>query len=241
MGMLLGDDRMMGDRGVVRGESTVPDRPRPRAERGDPVEGMGGGSVSSGSPVGVPVLLGVIIGRVAGPAEGGDIGKGEGGAEVVGVDAAEIESSEGRSGVEGAVEGVERDGVVGVVAGIWAAGGGGGGRGEGTGGEVKRAVNWNEAPTLSVLSTWVVPPKSSMTALQIDNPRPVPPFTRVVELSAWKNGVKRRPICSFEMPHPLSRTSKRTSWPTSSSRGEPPPKLTWSGFAVIDDILTLLW
>lgn len=45
---------------------------------------------------------------------------------------------------------------------------------------------------------------------------PVPPVLLVVEESAWKKGVKSLPICSFDIPHPVSRTSNSSMTPSSS-------------------------
>jgi hypothetical protein len=40
------------------------------------------------------------------------------------------------------------------------------------------------------------------------NPRPVPPYFRVVELSAWANGSKMWASLFSGMPMPVSRTVK---------------------------------
>ena len=39
----------------------------------------------------------------------------------------------------------------------------------------------------SALSTWIVPPIISTSRLQMVRPRPVPPYLRVMEASAWEN------------------------------------------------------
>ena len=55
------------------------------------------------------------------------------------------------------------------------------------------------------------PPINSTMRLQIARPRPVPPYRRVVEASAWLKAVNSRSTASGRMPMPVSRTSKR-SW-----------------------------
>ena len=49
------------------------------------------------------------------------------------------------------------------------------------------------------------------------SPSPVPPWVRVVEASAWRNGSKRCSAFSGSMPIPVSATSKRTRRPVSVS------------------------
>ena len=51
-----------------------------------------------------------------------------------------------------------------------------------------RTVNVDPLP--AVLRTVIVPPMSSQNCLQIVSPSPVPPYLRVVELSACENGSK---------------------------------------------------
>ena len=41
------------------------------------------------------------------------------------------------------------------------------------------------------------------------SPRPVPPYLRVIEPSAWVKAWNRRSTCSADMPMPVSRTEKR--------------------------------
>ena len=60
-------------------------------------------------------------------------------------------------------------------------------------------------------STPMVPPIRSTMRLQMTRPRPVPPYRRVVELSAWLKGWNRRCTLAAAMPMPVSRTSKRSS------------------------------
>ncbi|MBV6475800.1 MAG: hypothetical protein MOGDAGHF_01366 [Rhodocyclaceae bacterium] len=82
----------------------------------------------------------------------------------------------------------------------------------------KRAVKWNTDPRPGSLSTQMRPPISSTSALEIARPRPVPPYLRVVELSAWLKGWKSLAHCSGVMPMPLSLTRK-----CSSMSSAPPP------------------
>ena len=57
-----------------------------------------------------------------------------------------------------------------------------------------------------MLSTQILPSIISTSRLEIESPSPVPPYFRVVELSAWLNGWNKRAVCSGVMPIPLSRT-----------------------------------
>jgi len=51
-----------------------------------------------------------------------------------------------------------------------------------------RIVKWNDEPLAGpALSTHIVPPISSESRLLIARPSPVPPYLRVVELSACEN------------------------------------------------------
>ena len=69
---------------------------------------------------------------------------------------------------------------------------------------VEPAPGWESTPI------WLA--MRSMMRLQITSPRPVPPYSRVVEASAWLNGLNRLPAFSGEMPMPVSFTSKRRMW-----------------------------
>ena len=71
--------------------------------------------------------------------------------------------------------------------------------------------NQKVAPRPGSDSTPMVPPIKSMIRLQITSPRPVPPYSRVVDASAWANARNRLPMLSLLMPMPESRTSKRSS------------------------------
>ncbi len=77
---------------------------------------------------------------------------------------------------------------------------------------VARMVKWNVLPCPGPsLSTHIVPPISSASSLLIARPRPVPPYLRVVLLSAWLNFWNRRPLPSALRPMPVSRTAKCSS------------------------------
>src|SRR6516162_6231987 len=47
----------------------------------------------------------------------------------------------------------------------------------------------------------------STRRFEMESPRPVPPYLRVVEVSAWENAWNSRALCSGVMPMPLSRTA----------------------------------
>ena len=55
------------------------------------------------------------------------------------------------------------------------------------------------------------PPISRASRRLIASPRPVPPYFREVELSAWVNGWNSRACCSGGMPMPVSRTANTRS------------------------------
>ncbi len=71
-------------------------------------------------------------------------------------------------------------------------------------------VNRNVEPTCLRLSTPMVPPMRSVSSLQIARPRPVPPNFRVVDSSAWVNGLNILPTVSASMPIPESVTENCT-------------------------------
>ena len=54
------------------------------------------------------------------------------------------------------------------------------------------SVNQKVLPWPSSLSAPISPPISSTSRLEIASPRPVPPYRRVVEPSAWVNGSNSR-------------------------------------------------
>ncbi len=85
----------------------------------------------------------------------------------------------------------------------------------------RRAVKWNWLPRPSSLSTQIFPLIISTSLVEMVKPRPVPPYFRVVEVSAWENGSKIN--CSFSpgIPTPVSTTVNRSvqscSWIASTS------------------------
>jgi signal transduction histidine kinase len=78
-------------------------------------------------------------------------------------------------------------------------------------------VNQKVEPEPSELSAPMLPPISSASRLHIASPSPVPPWVRVVELSAWVNGSNMCSSFSADMPIPLSRTRNRRVTERSSS------------------------
>jgi len=73
------------------------------------------------------------------------------------------------------------------------------------------AVNQKVLPWPGRLCTPTSPPISCANCLQMARPRPVPPYSRVVEVSAcWKDW-NRRSISGSLRPMPLSLTSKRST------------------------------
>ena len=82
---------------------------------------------------------------------------------------------------------------------------------------LKTAVNQNIVPLPSRLSTPISPPIISASCFDIVNPKPVPPYFRVVELSAWENLSKSRSRLFWGIPTPVSETLKRmVTWSASS-------------------------
>ena len=63
----------------------------------------------------------------------------------------------------------------------------------------------NVEPSLTALSTSIPPPMASARCFEIDNPRPVPPNRRVIELSACLNGLNKDATRPGAMPMPVSR------------------------------------
>ena len=66
--------------------------------------------------------------------------------------------------------------------------------------------NLNRLPWPGVDSTQMRPSIISTRRLLMVSPRPVPPYLRVVEPSAWLKAWKSRPACSGVMPMPVSST-----------------------------------
>ena len=81
----------------------------------------------------------------------------------------------------------------------------------------KRAVNQNVLPLPNSLSTPTSPPINFASCFEIASPSPVPPYCRVVVVSACSNAWNSLPICSSVKPMPVSLTEKWTSFPPSSS------------------------
>ncbi len=67
-------------------------------------------------------------------------------------------------------------------------------------------VKINRDPTPTVDSTVISPPCNSTSCFVIDNPNPVPPYSRAVEPSACSNDSKMRSNLSSEIPIPVSET-----------------------------------
>ena len=63
-------------------------------------------------------------------------------------------------------------------------------------------------PLPGVLSTSICPPMPWVSCWEMASPSPVPPYCRVMVLSAWEKDLNNRACCSSFMPIPLSRTSK---------------------------------
>ncbi len=75
----------------------------------------------------------------------------------------------------------------------------------------KPAVKLKVLPTPGSLSTRISPPIMPTRRWQMVSPNPVPPYLRVVEVSAWEKDSNSRPYCSAVRPMPVSRTLKRIS------------------------------
>lgn len=72
-----------------------------------------------------------------------------------------------------------------------------------------RTVNQKVLPAPKVLSAPASPPICSASFLVMERPRPVPPYLRVVVLSACSKAENSRARASGAMPMPVSATSKR--------------------------------
>ena len=72
-------------------------------------------------------------------------------------------------------------------------------------------VKWNVLPLPGSLSSQMRPPSSATRFVEIARPRPVPPYLRVVEPSAWMNGLKIAACCSCGTPMPVSDTLNRST------------------------------
>ncbi len=65
----------------------------------------------------------------------------------------------------------------------------------------------NEDPLPGADLTLIVPPIESTSFFVIASPRPVPPYLRVVELSAWVNASNSLSVAWGAIPIPVSWTS----------------------------------
>ena len=73
--------------------------------------------------------------------------------------------------------------------------------------------NQNVLPLPAILSTPIFPSIRSTSFRQIERPRPVPPYLRVVELSAWEKDRNNFCLTSGDIPMPVSLISKRSTSP----------------------------
>ena len=74
--------------------------------------------------------------------------------------------------------------------------------------------NQKVEPLPCSLSTPISPPISSTSWCEIARPRPVPPYSRVVEASACENFENSRSMVSLSMPIPESTISKCSRSPS---------------------------
>ena len=81
----------------------------------------------------------------------------------------------------------------------------------GLGANGSSSLNQNVEPLPSSLSIPSEPPISSVSCLEIARPKPVPPYFRVVDESAWVNFSKRVGIARSGIPTPVSSTDIRRS------------------------------
>ena len=73
-------------------------------------------------------------------------------------------------------------------------------------------------PSPGSLSTWISPPSRRAISRQIDRPRPVPPYLRLVVPSACRNASKMTSSLSAAMPMPVSITAKASMSSAPSQR-----------------------
>src|SRR5438094_7728141 len=78
-------------------------------------------------------------------------------------------------------------------------------------GLVSRTVNQKVEPAPGLLLTPMLPPISSTSLRQMASPKPVPPYLRVVDASAWVKDWNRFSCACSAMPMPVSRTAQRNS------------------------------
>src|SRR5690606_40652274 len=72
-------------------------------------------------------------------------------------------------------------------------------------------VNQNVEPLPSSLSRPILPPISSTSLLEMASPRPVPPYWRAVEASAWLKALNSDCCWARDRPTPESRSEEHTS------------------------------
>jgi len=75
----------------------------------------------------------------------------------------------------------------------------------------KCAVKWKSLPTPGWLWTPISPSISSTSLRQMTSPRPVPPYSRVLEVSTCENGRNSVATWLEVRPMPESSTAKRST------------------------------
>ena len=94
-------------------------------------------------------------------------------------------------------------------------------------------------PRPSTLSTTSSPPIASASRRLMARPRPVPPYTRVVEASTWLNERNSRSSRSAGIPMPVSRTAKDSRLPTAETVTSTSPEAV--NFTALLSRLTSTW
>ena len=69
-------------------------------------------------------------------------------------------------------------------------------------------MKWNVLPRPTSLSSQISPPIIWTSRAEIARPSPVPPYLRVVDVSAWEKALKSFCCLSGGMPMPVSLTAK---------------------------------
>src|SRR6185369_859109 len=85
-------------------------------------------------------------------------------------------------------------------------------------------VKWNVLPRPTSLSTQMRPPCKVTSRFEIARPRPVPPYRRVVELSACRNSSNTYACASGLMPTPVSATETVTHPSAAAAETETVPR-----------------
>ena len=88
-------------------------------------------------------------------------------------------------------------------------------------------MNQNVLPSPGTLRAPMSPPIAVTSWREIARPSPVPPWVRVVDASAWRNGSNSRSIWSWRMPIPESVTSTPRSTPAGSAPATYARTATW--------------